>query len=638
MEYQYLKNMELEEALKTYTESIEAMVKVPQGEEIKVQDALSRVTCEAVIANISSPHYNACAMDGIAVLAERTFGATETTPVFLKEGTDFVRVDTGDPLPQRFDAVVMIEDVIHVDEKTVKLMGAAVPWQHVRQIGEDICKGEMILSSNTVIEPPAMGALLAGGVLKVKVKKRLVVGLIPTGDEIVSPTDSPEEGKIIEFNSTIFAAMLTRWGCIPKTYPIVPDHYGRIREVLQKAAKECDVVILNAGSSAGREDFSAKVIGEIGKVLVHGISIRPGKPTIMGLIGEIPVIGVPGYPVSGIIVMENVVKPVLNSMLHITGNEVLFQKAVLSRKLISSLKYKELVRMKLGFVKDKWVATPLNRGAGVVTSFVKADGILEIPMNSEGMEAGKEVNVRLLKSPTEIKNTLSVTGSHDPLIDIIMDRMKVHYPGKYISSAHVGSLGGIMAIKRGEAHIAGTHLLDEETGEYNLSYVKKYLHHVPVNVVRCVKRLQGLMVKKGNPRNIKSLKDIVSEKNEIRYVNRQKGSGTRVLLDFYLRKHNLDVERIYGYNREELTHMSVAALVASESADAGLGIYSAAMAYNLDFIPLCEEQYDFIIPKEYMELSSVECFLDILKSQEFKDILLKMGGYEVSGAEEIYSC
>ncbi|MCX7708344.1 MAG: molybdopterin biosynthesis protein [Clostridia bacterium] len=632
MGYSYLENVELEEALRVYADMLQSMGIGIEAEEIKVQDSFGRITSEAVFANISSPHYNASAMDGIALLAKKTYGATETTPVILEEGVDFERVDTGDPLPERFDAVVMIEDVISLERGRVKLISAAAPWQHVRQIGEDICASEMILPSNTKIEAAAIGAMLAGGVLKIKVWKRPLVGLIPTGDEIVSPTDCPREGEIIEFNTSIFSAMLKDWGAAAKVYEIVPDRFPLIKEAVIKAAEECDLVILNAGSSAGREDYSAKAIGEAGKGITHGIAIRPGKPTILGVVNNRPVIGVPGYPVSGIVVMEKIFKKVLESLNYGKLPERKKTKAVLSRKIISSLKYKEFVRMKLGQVDGRFIATPLNRGAGVVTSFVKADGLLEIPMNSEGYEAGQELEIELLKPESEIENTLMVIGSHDPLIDVISDLMRRKYPEEFLSSAHVGSMGGIMAVKRGETHLAGIHLLDEETGQYNASYVKRYLGNDKVLLLKGVKRIQGLMTAAGNPKGIKELGDIA--KNGLSYVNRQKGSGTRILLDYLLKKQGISASDLYGYEREEFTHMSVAALVASGSADAGMGIYSAAKAYGLGFIPVCEEAYDFILPERFAELEIVKRFIILLRSEEFRIELERLGGYKLESPGE----
>lgn len=633
MGFGYLDNMELERALSLFFEKAGQRIGVMDSEEIPVQQSLSRVTGAAVLAAISSPHYNASAMDGIVLRARDTFGATDTTPVTLQEGVHFLRVDTGDPVPHPFDAVVMIEEVIEAGEGTIRLFSAATPWQHIRQIGEDLCAGEMILPSNTRIEPAAIGAMLAGGVPKVKVRKRPVVGIIPTGDEIVAPTGNPEKGQIMEFNSSIFSAMLAQWGTESRVYGIVPDRPEQIREAVAAAAAECDLVLLNAGSSAGREDYSAWAVGQLGEVVVHGIAIKPGKPTILGWAGECPVIGVPGYPVSGIIVLEKVVKPVLDRMLGAAVSVQPEAEAVLTRKLVSSLKYREFVRVKLGVVDDRLVATPLNRGAGVVTSFVKADGLLDVPLNTEGLDAGSQVRVNLLKPESEIRNTLVVTGSHDPLIDVAADILRRKCPSLFLASSHVGSMGGITAIRRKECHAAGIHLLDEETGQYNLAYIHRYLPEEKLLLVRCVHRIQGIMTAPGNPKGINGLRDIAA--GELRYVNRQKGSGTRILLDYLLKKDTLEPSALYGYEREEFTHMSVAALIASGSADAGMGIYSAAKAYGLSFIPVCEEQYDFLIPARYQSMELVARFLELLRSREFLGMLDEMGGYRTEGAGEV---
>ncbi|NTW71605.1 MAG: molybdopterin biosynthesis protein [Eubacteriaceae bacterium] len=633
MSYTYLENKELGEALEIYLDILGKTGAALETEKIRVIDSLDRITAEAVHANISSPHYNACAMDGIGVKARDTFGATDTTSVVLKKDRDFTVVDTGDPLPDQWDAVIMVEDVIVMNDDEVRIISAAAPWQHVRQIGEDICQEEMIIPSNTKIEPAAIGAMLAGGIEEITVWKKPVVGLIPTGDEIVSPRSNPGKGEIIEFNASIFSSMITRWGAEHKIYDIVPDKFELIVETLKKAVGECDVVILNAGSSAGRDDYSKRAIEDLGDVYAHGIAIRPGKPTILGQIQGKPVIGVPGYPVSGIIVMEKIVKDVLENIMKVPLKENPRTQAVLSKRIMSTLKYQEFVRMKLGRVNGKLIATPLNRGAGVVTSFVKADALLEIPLNLEGIEAGEKIQVELLKSEKEINNTLVITGSHDPLIDVAYDLMRKTFPEKYISSAHVGSMGGIMAIKRGEAHLAGIHLLDEETGEYNISYIKKYLGNSSIRIIKGVKRTQGLMTAPGNPLGILSLEDLGRE--GVRYVNRQKGSGTRILLDYLLSRSGIQKESIYGYDREEFTHMSVAVQVASGSADAGLGIYSAAKIYGLDFIPVCEEEYDFIVQEDFLGDELTRSFMEILKSQAFKKELERLGGYNVENCGHV---
>jgi len=467
----------------------------------------------------------------------------------------------------------------------------------------------------------------------VEVIRKPVVGLIPTGDEIIPPCADPKPGDILEFNSSIFSAMVSQWGAEAVTYPIVPDRFDAIRAMVEKAAEECDLVILNAGSSAGREDYSAGVIRELGEVLYHGIAMKPGKPAILGAVGSTPVLGVPGYPVSGIIVVEELLKPLIDHWLKTPEKQRRYVKATLTRPVVSGLKYEEFVRVRMGYVGDRLMASPLSRGSGVVSSFMKADGILEIPQGREGYEAGAEVEVRLLCSEEKLEKTLVVIGSHDPLLDELADMMHVDNNGVYMSSAHVGSMGGIMAIRRGEAHAAGCHLLDTESGEYNLAFIRKYFPKGGVKLIRCVGRQQGLMVQKGNPLGITSFADIA--KSGVRYVNRQKGSGTRILTDYLCKKDGLDTDEIYGYDREGLTHTSVAAQIACGSADAGMGIYSAAKLYDLDFLPICIEEYDLIIPDHAWESPMVQQLITTMKSDAFREKILAMGGYTIDRPGEI---
>ena len=625
MKYEYLTNEDLDIAVESFIAALKAEGLAPVAETVPVFEASGRVTASAVYAHICAPHYNASAMDGIALLANVTFGATETTPVRLAP-SQFIQVDTGDPMPDGTDAVVMIEDVVR-DGDDVLLYTAAVPWQHVRQVGEDVCAGDMILPSFTVITPAALGAMLAGGVMEVSVVKPPVVGIIPTGDEIVAPCTDPKPGDIIEFNSTIFSGILSSWGAIPKTYPIVKDIKEDIITAMKTAVSECDAVIINAGSSAGRDDYSSLAVSTVGTMLYHGIAIKPGKPAILGFAGAKPILGVPGYPVSGIIVLDQIMRPVIELM---TGRNLHLQQqveATLGRVLTSPLKYREFVRVRLGVNENgEYIATPLNRGAGVVTSFVKADGILDVPQDCEGYEAGDKVKITLLRPVQDLDNTLTIIGSHDPLIDEVADILKRKNPDSVVSSSHVGSMGAIMAIKRGEAQMGAIHLLDEETGGYNDSYIAKYFPNGGVKLEKGVKRVQGLMIAKGNPKNIKGFSDMA--RPDISYVNRQKGAGTRILCDFLIKQNGMNASDIYGYEREEFTHTSVAAQIASGTADAGLGIYSAAKTYDLDFIPICNEEYDLLIDEKAYDSEKIKEFLLVLHSDELKARLSKMGGYE----------
>ena len=632
MGFEYLTNIPLAKAREDYLSLLQSHGFGPRTEVIPVWDACGRVTAHAVYAHICAPHYAASAMDGVAVSAKDTFGATETTPITLEPG-QFIVLDTGDPIPENCDAVIMVEDIVKNEDGTITIHAAAAPWQHIRQIGEDICAGEMILPSHMTISPSAIGAMIAGGVLEVEVIRKPVVGIIPTGDEIIPPCTDPKPGDILEFNGSIFSAMVRQWGAEAKVYPIVPDKFDQIKAMVAKAAAECDLVILNAGSSAGREDFSARVIRELGEVLYHGIAMKPGKPAILGCRGVKPILGVPGYPVSGIIVIEQLLKPLIDHWLKAPSAPVQYAKAILTRPVVSGLKHEEFVRVRMGYVGDKLMASPLSRGSGVVSSFMKADGILEVPQGLEGYEAGSEVSVRLLCPVEKLKNTVVVIGSHDPLLDELGDMLHMADNDVYMSSSHVGSMGGIMAIRRGEAHAAGCHLLDTATGEYNLAFIRKYFPRGGVKLIRCVGRQQGMMVAKGNPLKIQQFADIA--KPGVRYVNRQKGSGTRILTDYLCKKDNLDVTSIYGYDREELTHTSVAAQIVSGSADAGMGIYSAAKLYDLDFIPICIEEYDLIVPDHAWDTPQVQQMIATLKSGEFKEKILALGGYTVDNPGEI---
>lgn len=626
MGFEYLTNVPLEQACREYLELLEHQGFEPQTQVIPVYESCGRVTAEAVYAHICAPHYTASAMDGVAVCARDTFGATETTPVTLHP-EQFTVLDTGDPVPEGRDAVIMVEDLVKNEDGSITIHAAAAPWQHIRQIGEDVCAGEMILPGHMTVTPAAIGAMIAGGVLELRVIRRPVVGIIPTGDEIIPPCTDPRPGDILEFNGSIFSAMVRQWGAEPVVYPIVPDDFDRIKAMVEKASDQCDMVILNAGSSAGREDFSAQVIRQLGQVLYHGIAIKPGKPAILGCRGKTAILGVPGYPVSGIIVIEQFLKPLIEHWLKTAAQPEHYAQATLTRPVVSGLKYQEFVRVRVGAVGGRLMASPLSRGSGVVSSFMKADGILEVPQGLEGYEAGEEVTLRLLSPMEKLRNTLVVIGSHDPLLDELADMLHLGDPRLYMSSSHVGSMGGIMAVRRGEAHMAGCHLLDTADGTYNRSFIRKYFPKGDVKLVSCVGRQQGLMVARGNPLNICSFADI--SRQGIRYVNRQKGSGTRILTDYLCSREKVEPSDVYGYTREELTHTSVAAQIACGSADVGMGIYSAAKLYDLDFIPICIEEYDLIIPDHAWDSPMVQQLLTILRSDAFREKILSMGGYTV---------
>ena len=619
----YIDNMDLDRAKKIYYEKLNIET---NWEEIPVLEALNRITFEAQYAKISSPNYNAAAMDGILVESKKTLGANSTNLKTLKEGEDFIYINTGNVVKDPYDAVIMIEDVIELEENKVQILKSAHPWQHIRPIGEDIVATEMIIPSKHRIRPIDLGALLAGGIDKIKVYKKPKIGILPTGTEITEKIGKIETGEITDSNSRVFEALVMENGGIANRYSPIEDDYELLKQAVLKGVEENDILLIGAGSSAGTKDFVAHVIEELGELVVHGVALKPGKPTILGIVDNKPVIGIPGYPVSSYLVFETFVTPLILKYIGLKEEKDLMVKAISSKKINSSLKNKELIRVNLGYVGDKLIATPLSSGAGVTMSLVKADGIGIIPQKLEGIDAGGQIDVRLLKPLNQIKETLVSIGSHDIIMDILGDMMN-------LNSGHVGSMGGILAMRRGECHIAPIHLLDLENGEYNISYVKKYFPNEKMAIIKGVKRHQGFIVEKGNPHNIRDFSDLNRE--DVIYVNRQRGAGTRILLDYYLDKNNIDSFRVEGYDREFTTHMAVATAVKTGSATTGLGIYSAAKALDLDFINVAFEDYDFLVSQDLLEDEKIIEFIDILKSKEFKERVNSLGGYGFENTGEI---
>lgn len=623
--------LSLDSAVDLLLETFKKRVSHPLDFEIiSVKSALNRVTAEPVFSKFSSPYFHSSAMDGYAVKAKSTFSATEKDPVKLEIGKEAIWIETGDPLPEGFDAVIPVEEV-NICENYIEIYKAYPPYHDVRPVGEDIVTTELIIPENHFIRPVDIGAMLASGISKVKVRKKPIVGIIPTGSELVD-IEAIEEGLkppyLIEYNSSVLANLVKEDGGEPKVYPIVKDEEKDIEESILKACEECDLILLNAGSGYGKEDLTFKVINKLGEVIINGVAIKPGKPFIAGFIQNKPILGIPGYPVSTFFCYHLFVKPLIEMYLGAKLRREEKIQGILSRNISSNIGVDEFLRVKVGKVKDRYIVSPVGRGAGLLMSVVRADGYLIIPSGSEGYSQGQIVDVYLWKSKEEIDNTIVCIGSHDNTLDLIYNYLRKKYPHISFSSAHVGSMGGLIAIKKGEAHIAGTHLLDETTGEYNIPFIKRLLPEKKIILVNLVYRIQGLIVKKGNPKNIKSFEDLIRE--DITFINRQAGSGTRLLLDKNLRERKIDASQIRGYENEEYTHMGVAQAVASGRADVGLGILAAAKALDLDFIPVAEERYDILIAKEFLDLMMIQAFLDVINNdKEFKKAVLALGGYDI---------
>jgi putative molybdopterin biosynthesis protein len=597
------------------------------GEEtLPVSRAVGRVTAQAVFARLSSPHYHAAAMDGVAVRARDTAGAAEASPKRLRLGEQAVPVDTGMPLPPGFDAVIMAEELLEAGEE-VEIAAPVAPWQHVRPVGEDIVATEMLLPAGQVLRGFEAGALLAGGVDTVSVRLRPRVVLIPTGHELVPPGTIPAPGQVIEYNSTILSALVAEWGGEATVHEVVADNLPLLREVTAEAARNYDVVLIIAGSSAGRRDYTAEVVAALGEVLVHGVAVRPGKPVILGRVAGKPAMGVPGYPVSAVVALELFLRPLLYRLQGCPVPARPLLPAVFSRQLVSTLAAEEWVRVKVGLVNGSYVATPLTRGAGVTTSLCRADGVVRIPQQQEGLQAGDKVSVELWRPQEVIDRSVVCCGSHDLTLDVLGDLFGRRYPGFSLSSSPVGSIAGLMALRRGEAHLAGIHLLDEESGEYNIPFLERFLPGVSLELVTLVEREQGLIVAPGNPKKIFAVEDL--PRPEVSFVNRQRGAGTRLLLDSWLKEKNISPAAVNGYEREEYTHLAVAAAVSAGSADAGLGVYAAARGMGLGFVPLARERFDLAVPLASLDDERVVKLLEIIRSAEFRAAVAALGGYDV---------
>jgi putative molybdopterin biosynthesis protein len=645
----YLHDIPLSQAQERLKQALQAATlwRVLEAETIPLdENALGRVMAEPLWAKVSSPHYHASAMDGFAVRARETDGAQPSAPIVLKIGEQAQYLDTGDPLPDWANAVIQIENTEPLDGRgvvasdprhpeAIRIRAAVTPWSHVRPLGEDIVATQLVLTAGHTLRPPDLGAAAAAGYTELRVARRPRVAILPTGTELV-PIGSPlNPGDILEYNSLVLAAQIKGMGGIPTRFPITADNFDSICAAVQEAAANHDLILLNAGSSAGAEDFSAKVVEKLGELLVHGVAVRPGHPVILGMVSPkyvahgqhpIPIIGVPGYPVSASLTVDIFAEPLMAVWQGRRPLELPQESAAITRKLASPAGDDDYVRVVVGRVHGKTLAAPLSRGAGVITSLVRADGLVVVPSGVQGVEAGEQVRVNLYRSRGEIDRTIFSIGSHDMTLDLLAQFLSDH--DRRLVSANVGSQAGLVALKRGEAHLAGSHLLDPQTGEYNLSYVRQYLPGIPVDLVTLVNREQGLIVRKGNPKGVRALTDLA--RADVMFVNRQRGAGTRVLLDYHLAQDKIDPAQVAGYSQEEYTHLGVAAAVASGRADCGMGIPAAAQALGLDFVPLYQERYDLVIPEVHAVDSLLSPLFEVLRDPAFRAAVAALPGYDVT--------
>lgn len=619
--HRYLKMKALEEARSLLLALLPSFEK---SEEVDVRAAVGRVLAEGLVARRSSPHFAGAAMDGIAVRSEDLREAGEAAPVVLPPGA-YADIDTGDPVPAGFDAVVMEEGLSRQADGSVEVRESASPWDHVRLVGEDVTAGELLIPARTRVTPYAVGGALAAGVTRVRVLARPRVRIQPTGTEIVPPEQEPAPGEIVEFNGAVLAGLLREWGAAPDLAAPLPDERDVLVQAVRDASSAYDLTLIIAGSSAGREDFIPGIIAEHGELAFHGVMMMPGKPVAAGRVGQKVVVGLPGYPASCYLCAETLVRPCLARMLG--QDEVAEQvTARLQRKLPSRVGMAELVRVHLARLRGAWIAVPGRSGAGLVSSLFASDGILTVPALSEGLPEGAQAEVRLLRPRAAVERNLLVIGSHDPALDVVREELARAGAPVDLAVSHVGSFGGLASLKRAECHATFLHLLDEDTGGYNTPFLTRASlpgEHVQIAFVR---RHQGLMVARGNPRGIGALSDLT----RVTFINRQSGAGTRVLLDWMLRREGLQAGQVRGYELEVYTHASVAASVAAGSVDCGLGIRAMADAFGLDFLPLAWEDYDLVLPADQMGDPRVAYLLDLIRGDALRKRISGIAGYDVS--------
>jgi putative molybdopterin biosynthesis protein len=631
----YLVDVPLEDARARFFAALGEVRDAP-SERVALSDALDRVTAKPVTARLSSPHYHACAMDGFAVASAATRGAREGEPVVLRRGEAAVLVDTGDPLPPQCDAVIMIEEVEERDDGTIAIRAPAAPGQHVRGIGEDVVASEVVVGARRRLRPADLAAIASTGICEIDVIRRPRVGIITTGTELVDPSiAAPPRGAILDSNGVLLEACVRSYGGIPQRYPRVVDDESKILAALDRALAECDVAIINAGSSAGTEDFTARIFEARGELLVHGVAIRPGHPLVLAVTqkGErtIPLLGIPGYPVSAAVCAEQFLRPLIERMagLDTFAHEEI--EVVVARKIFSSFGEDEYVRAVAARIDDQVVAFPLQRGAATIAALSRANCLIVVPRFQEGIHAGTKVRAQALRSRGAIERALLIVGSHDVAIDLLAAALAAD--GIEITAANVGSVAGLIALANGATHLAGTHILDRETRTYNRAAVRRYGPKEAVALIHLADREQGLIVAPGNPLGLRSLQDIARKR--ARYVNRQKDAGTRILLDALLADEGLAPAAIAGYERIELTHVGVAALVADGSVDCGLGIRAAATVLGCDFVSLVWEPYELALPARNLETRRVTAILGALSTDELRSAIERLGGYRCARAGEV---
>jgi len=621
----------------------------PSGVEVlPLNRALGRVLSQDIEARTDVPPFDRASMDGYAVLAENTFGAEEDKPVDLTvvgkvgagerpdievESGTAVEISTGAPIPKGANAVVMVE-YTWMRNDSLRIYRPVAPGENVASAGSDIMAGELILRKATVMTSRETAVAAALGITEVQVFKKPVVAVASTGNEIVPPGARLEYGQIYDINTQSICDSVRECSGEPILLGIAKDREKDIKEKITAGLSTADMVVISGGTSAGVGDLLYRIINDLGSpgILVHGVAVRPGKPTIIAVVNGKPLFGLPGYPTSALMIFDVFVAPIVRTMAGLSPEiERKIVEAKLAQKVFSSGGRHEYVPVNLVRTETGEYSTyPVAGDSGAITTVAEADGFIEIPQDRAFLEESEKVEVHLF-SPEMKPADLMIIGSHCIGVDLILDLARRRRPGFNAKVMNVGSSGGLAALRRGEADIAGTHLLDEESGAYNVPFLERHGLSGKALLVRGYVRKQGLMVAKGNPKKITGFEDLL--RPDLTSINRNPGSGTRVLLDMNLRKLCQDrgvkledlTPAMKGYRVEAKSHTAVAVAVLMGKADVGLGIKTVADQYGLDFIPVADEMYDFAVQKQRLNREPVQLFLQTLRSDQFGEELRKRG-------------
>ncbi|PTX58856.1 molybdopterin molybdochelatase [Melghirimyces profundicolus] len=606
-------NVPIEEAIRRLLGAVEFH---PETETIPVAEARGRVTAEPVLARSSTPPFSAAAMDGIALRSETVVTATPSRPVRLKEGRDFTFINTGEPMPGFADSVVMIEKVTVPEEGWVEVREAVPPFKHVRQPGEDVAEGEVVLPARHRIRPVDLGALLAAGVEELPVLRRPRVAIIPTGSEMVSPGIPLKRGQLREFNGTAFAGFLEEWGADPERRNVVPDRKEAIYRAVLDAAAACDMVVVNAGSSAGSRDYTPEVLDELGTVLLHGVAARPGHPVVLAVVKGVPVLGLPGYPVSAYLSLNWFARPLIRHWFGEGEERPRQVEARLTREVRTKTGSEDFIRMRVSCVNGEYVAAPLPRGAGVTLSMVRADAWLRVPADSHGYRSGDRVRLEIARPLESIRRTLSLTGCDDPLLDRLGAIVPLFWKGGSVSREFTGDRAGLSMLYRGDCHAVAVHGegWQEEWQREGIRLARVRLAHREMGWVT-VSHMDG--TEPWGP--------------DTRFIRRPPESETERKLEARL-KGSL---RFSPGERVEPSHWKAAASISEGTADLTVGPRSAARAFGLGFMPLWTEPLDLILPVRFLESGGGRALLEALRSGEFRGEAERLGGYDTSESGEV---